>query len=897
MTDRTAADLSDRLAAEGLLSDAELTRARAIDSTDPAAWAKEIVEAGLLTRWQAARIVSGKGSLTLGPLVLLERIPILALSELFVARERNGSESRWIEVLPEGREVSEPTDLSAGDAVAVRSTTTIDGRVVIDHGPVAGQCSAQLIRKGVRWERPETAKLLRAACRALAPLHNDRRGLGRIAPTQFVRSNQRYRLATWGTGAFERTADDPFVAPELRSGDPPTPAGDVASLGTTALYLAFGTTTPSKVQAKSRLDQWLLKMVDADPSKRPTLDAVARAIDEWLAAKQTETEEPTVASADDGTVVGGDTTVSENSGSVTSLFGRGVAIESGSASSAPAPVLPEIVGNVVKVAALPSIAAEVRFAPAAGHAFRPEQVQLHRPEAKKRSLAMAIAIYAVVGVVTLAVTVAGLFWALQPETEVADAAKSDAAAIKPKDQGAAPAEPADGIAAANPAPLIAIDEPIIDVPTPPQPAGLPGGSLPAGAGVAGGNAGAPNEATPATEAGAEGNAPPVDVAQTDPAMPDPAMPDPAMPDPAMPAPTEPMPPTDGAAAPGGTEVATTPNPPATETPYVPAFRDLPKGVDLPIVGEGDWLAETDLGQIHLQPGDSIFCEFKGVAGAFRDTVTFEVLNADGGTAVNAFDIVAVEGTKRTKVGRLRVDGDRLKFAFESAAEGVPAANYLRNCHLRLRTGTDVGGLSLRMPMKLEALVMEDANLGGSSRTVLPFAPDTSKIEIRVLPLAETFPEYAFRDAVSTAKAQKGTVDIVLGGKYSASMFLQVGTTLAPNGRLDLKISAFSLIGMRVRPYRVKETQDALAAAQAVLDQANLELAQLAQIPAEQQGAYQNDIALRNVLKNEKEAEIKLAQDSLAFVESMKGQGIPVGVCYLADEYKVWLATPDGQPLD
>ena len=60
-----------------------------------------------------------------GDHLLLERIPILSTSELFIARQDRSTETRWLEVLPEGGTIAEPIGLGAADSVPVRQVTEI----------------------------------------------------------------------------------------------------------------------------------------------------------------------------------------------------------------------------------------------------------------------------------------------------------------------------------------------------------------------------------------------------------------------------------------------------------------------------------------------------------------------------------------------------------------------------------------------------------------------------------------------------------------------------------------------------------------------------------------------------------------------------------------------------
>lgn len=896
MTDNVAVGLYERLVSEQLLSEEDLPKAQAISTDDPTQWAKEMIEAGLLTRWQASRIVAGKGPLTLGPYILLDRIPILGGSELFAGWTREEGVARWLEILPEGAEPNH-IHLSPRTDVAVPSGTvhTIDGRSVIDHGAANhGTCVASTLKKGVRWERTDTAVLLRDACKALKALHGENKAIGRITPTSFVKAEVGYRLATWGALSSDRTAEDPYTAPEAKAPQPSTPAADVYSLGVTALVLAFGTSSPAKVQAKSRFDQIVLKMVEADPAKRPNVAAAAKALDEWLASKQpgkdpgagvAQAAEPEML---DMLEVVEETTASTASASDSAKVSKSKLEETtGPAeentvevTTTPAIELPdfmkELAGPSVNV--IPKIEAEQRFA--ADVVIAPTQVKLHKAELPKHNLAMTIVVYSVVGLVTLGVCIGAgiLAWnRMYPAPVVAQAngpnPNAPAANNGPNQADNQPAPDApitDGVADSNPPPLVDIEDPTIPVVVEePVVAPQPNGGSPFGR--PGNNS---NDTDPQVAVGApngEGES------GEDPAM------------------------NNGG---GDTAVAVTdppvtetpqPAPPTPETPYVPAFQDLAKAVDLPVVGDENWQNEVVLGKIHLQPRDLLVVEIKGGNKAFRDTTTFTSYASDGGTAVNAYDLFAVTGPNREKIARLWVDGEDLKFKYYPEAESAASANYLRNCHLRMRTGVDVGGLSLRRPIALPTLTMADRRLNTEVEVKIDFMPDVSAVQFRVLPLADTFPEYAFRDAASDGAIKNGKIDVIFGGKFSEAMFLQLGSRYS--NRLTLSVSAFYLVGQRAVPFRTEEVERNLQAAQLERQRAVAQITAIDQAPAEQRGGFQNQRALAELARQNSEMAEKQLTDTLTFVDSLKGQALPVAIYFMADEYKVYLGTVDGNPLD
>ncbi|MEZ6108422.1 MAG: hypothetical protein R3B96_20570 [Pirellulaceae bacterium] len=660
------------------------------------------------------------------------------------------------------------------------------------------------------------------------------------------------------------------------------PRGDVYALGMTAMALVFGTSKASKVQASSRIDQIILKMVESDPAKRPNVAAIGKAVEDWLASKgavdpgagtqQTEETGPALEVNAAALNREGERPTETGSGEGTLNDFESAAVDSSGSVDIP-DFMKDLAGP--KVAAIPKIEAEQRFG---GDAVIPAtKVKLHKAEIPKHNVGLTIAIYSVIGIVTLAVSVVAIWFAVTRSTEtpqeVAQAetpnntANNEAAddAGGNQDNGPAP----DGVANQNPKPLIDIDDPTeqpeVNRPPVADPFG-PGGN----AGGPGGNAGGPGNPVVGQEGDNTAGPNDGDMGNdTDP----PTEPPVVVVDPPV---VEPMP----------------MNPTPEPMPYVPAFQDLAKAVDLPVVGQENWQNETVLGTIHLQPRDLLVVELKGVDRAFRDTTSFAAMGADGGTAVNAYDLYAITGANRDKIARLWVDGDQLKFKFYDDAEDVPAANYLRNCYVQMRTGTDVGGVALRTPVALAALNLDDRRLNATAESRLEFLPDVSGMEFRVLPLAENFPEYGFRDATSNGALKNGKVDIIFGGKYSEAMYLQVASRYT--NRLTLSVEAFLLQGTRSVPYRSDNLERDL---QEAANGKQLRAAQIASATPEQRAQNQNLLAALELERQAFEQLEKQTAAQLEFIDSMKGQNLPVAIYFQADEYRIYLGTPDGKPLD
>lgn len=805
--------------------------------------AKRAIEQGLVTLWQAKRLLSGNTDFHVGPYVLADRLPAPSGCNLFRAIHAESNLVVWLEWEPQAQTPAEAIDAAMSAAadcfVAPTEVLTLGEGQALIYAAVDGKTYVNDKNKAVRLERVALGKAIRTVAEGFNSLHSQDQAWGRLHPAQLIETNQGLRLGRWGSWPGQTVQNDPLYAAEYSGQKETASQGDLVALGRIAMLLGYGTLTASKVNPKSRLDRLVLQI--ADPSEKDAPQTAAElmaAVDEWLASKGEETvstESPEA--ADEATSV----------------------------------TLPSIETDDQKVtsAAIPSIdTQEVAVAK-----VNPKGLQIHNPEFRQRSMIVTYIVYGTLTLMILVGTVIALIFVntAQQKPEVAKAETTEQVQevvnelegqIDEENQAPGP------VTDEEPAPLIELDLPgdngvnveppvlpldplnendntnvVVDPPVEPQ---APVDPMP--------NPEMEND--PDTVANNDNNNEPPVVA-----------PDPPTPDPVEP-----------------------------EKPYVPAFKDLPKAVTLPEVGEGDWKNEVVLGTIHLQSGDLLFTELKGEDKAFRENTTFEISNADGGTAQYAFDIVAVVGGQRSRIAKLDAEGGTLKFRYYDEAEETPSANYLRNCYLRLRTGTDVGGMALRTPVKLSPLKLAEKSIDATSDTVLGYLPDTSAIKAKVLPLSENFPDYAFSDNKSVVSATRGKVDIIFGGKYKEAMFLQLESQL--RNKLTLSVKAYSLINAKPRPFKADELAKGLEQAKQGIAQIEATIKQMDMVPREQRA--RNFDAVRQATESQRKqtaAAIKQAEDTLNFVAGMKGQELPVGVYFEAEEFKVYLATPSGDPLD
>ncbi len=804
--------------------------------------AKLAVEQGLITLWQAKRLLNGNTDFHLGPYMLADRLPAPSGCNLFRAKHTESDQVVWLEWEPKAKTPVEAIDAAVDQTIdGILAPTEIlqlgDGQAMV-YAAVEGQPSINEKNKTVRLERTALGKAIQTIAAGLSTLHNGEQVWGRLHPSQLYETNTGFCLGRWGSWSGQSVKDDPLYPAEL-SGKPETAVqGDLVALGRVAMLLGYGTLTASKVKPKSRLDRLVLQIADPSNEGGPQSAAeILATVNEWLASKEDD---------------------------ATSNVNSGAKAES---SSVPLPTI-ETEEQTITSAAIPSI--ETHEAVVAK--VNPKGLQVHNPEFRQRNMIGTYVVYGVLSLVILVGTVFALIFVNRAQTKP-EVAKAETTAqleevVDELEQEIDNDNPAAGpITDEEPAPLIELDLP--------------------------GDEGDNNEPPvlpldPPTETG--GN----NVVVDPPVEPEVAV-DP-MPNPDMEKDPDTVVNNDNNDPPSVTPDPPTPDPAEPQKPYVPAFKDLPKAVTLPEVGEGDWKNEIVLGTIHLQPGDLLFTELKGEDKAFRENTTFEISNADGGTAQYAFDIVSIVGGQRARIARLDAEGGTLKFRYYDEAEETPAANYLRNCYLRMRTGTDVGGMALRTPVKLSPLKLAEKTVDATSDTVLGYLPDSSAIKVKVLPLSDNFPDYAFNENKNVVDATRGKVDIIFGGKYKEAMFLQLESQL--RNKLTLSVKAFSLINKKPRPFKADELAKGLEQGKLLLAQLETTIKQMDMVPREQRA--RNFDAVRQATESNRKqtaAGVKQAEDTLNFVDGMKGQEFPVGVYFEAEEFKVYLATPSGNPLD
>lgn len=806
--------------------------------------AKKLIESEVLTSWQASRLLAGKAKIKVGNFVLLNRYESSGDANLCLAREVDKTQKLTVRIT--SISISKQADLAgklieAGKRLAKLSSEAnklsevrdVENRVTYLFSTEVAPL--QELTKKKKLSSDEIANILQGVVTGLKGFGDEMSNFGRLSASS----------VTWNGKAVGLLPGEICDGSEL---DPPEAKVNGLSVSSYVWYV--GKLGSSLLGASSSQDPLNARLVElcqkCVATERPTFEVMA-----------TEVSKLTADSAG--------ATKAES----TSAPEPAIKIDTGAKPATTAPA-PEGELSAVQIAH--------RFA-AERIDLKKNKVKLDRTKTKKPIPVIALIAYSVIGLGLLGATIPVVMYinSTQQSKTVAkaDGPKAEEKKAEAKEEPAKKAAPAE--ADPNPAPLVAIEDPT--TPT--------------------ADANAANNANPAT--GATPNPNPVTpmpngLAGTPTPMPPSGGEPKANVDVATPAVAAPMP-----------EVAVSPMPEApgnpTPTPpmpnpapmFVPAFKDLAKYASLP---EATSVQEVVIGSVHLAPNDLLRMEIKGGGKAYKAKNNFSVDNADGGTSTTAFDIFAVDegSNKKTPIAKMRVGEDKLHFQWLEAAAKHPAAPSLQNCYVSLRTGTEVSGLALRKPVKLDPFVLDEKKAGGKAEIKLENLPLDTAIKVEILPLGETFPTHSFPGDVKSAGVNKGVVQVNFGGKYSESLCLRVENDLKGK-QLVINTGAFFLTQKKPIPYKAEDAKKELDRANAAVAQNQAAIAEADKLPAPQKTALEGQMQRwRADLKEAQEA-VKNLTDTMTFIESLKGSQLPLAIYFEADEYRVYLATPSGEPVN
>ena len=208
-----------------------------------------------------------------------------------------------------------------------------------------------------------------------------------------------------------------------------------------------------------------------------------------------------------------------------------------------------------------------------------------------------------------------------------------------------------------------------------------------------------------------------------------------------------------------------------------------------------------LGAVHLPTGRSPTVRLVGGDAPANGRVVFTVESPLQKTDDSQWEIRMREGlqanTKQTTVACLSLVDQQLGFSWTEDAIPLDSANYLRNCALTLRAGKFDHAVALRQPITLDPITIK--LLKGRMRLKpvrLLWAPDPSELKVEVTQLEGQVPAYTFEPERSFS-AKQGKTNVSIGqGDDQLLSFEIIAKMRNARSSLQILVKPYFRIGSR-----------------------------------------------------------------------------------------------------
>jgi hypothetical protein len=367
-----------------------------------------------------------------------------------------------------------------------------------------------------------------------------------------------------------------------------------------------------------------------------------------------------------------------------------------------------------------------------------------------------------------------------------------------------------------------------------------------------------------------------------------------------------------------TEPAPMPNNPSdamgavTNPEPVDVFKDVPAYVELPALGTksqpaADFDQSKDLAKVNLHPADILLAQLYGGGKAFKNTSKFELKEQPGSGKFSwrftfAPDVKALSSA--ITIAELSVVDNTLKFQWTKDALSHEAANYLGNCLLELKTGTERRLVQLRKPIVLEPVKLDAKNLIGRTEAKFEYFPANDGVTIEVLEFDQTLPKHSFFEGKTKLKFGVKDVTGVWFGE-APNQFLGMEITAISRGKIVISItSAVQLTSGREKypgekkfmqsfqnlKVSLQNMQELIASGDYAKSESDLRgSAEYKEQIVREKAALQLNI-------NRTTEDVKSLQMLVDALPALIAGEVAFRVYFQADEFQVDLATPTGEPL-
>ncbi len=252
------------------------------DAADTKAAARKLVKADLLTKWQAGQLLLGSSLLSLGKYVLLDRLAWGSTHAVFLATHPMMERKVALNVLDRKR--SGRSDSVSGFLSDARSIASLDHRNLIhvfdvDEAEqryflvmeyVDGRNLYDVVKADGPLALDAAADIIRQIAEGLQSAHKSKLVHGGLRPTNVILDRQgTVKIIDLGLAKFDDPTKQPegkkddskilgiadYLSPEQSTGQMPTPAADIYSLGCISFWLLTGTSPFGKGNYTQRLQR------------------------------------------------------------------------------------------------------------------------------------------------------------------------------------------------------------------------------------------------------------------------------------------------------------------------------------------------------------------------------------------------------------------------------------------------------------------------------------------------------------------------------------------------------------------------------------------------------------------------------------------------------------------
>jgi len=213
------------------------------------------------------------------------------------------------------------------------------------------------------------------------------------------------------------------------------------------------------------------------------------------------------------------------------------------------------------------------------------------------------------------------------------------------------------------------------------------------------------------------------------------------------------------------------------------FCDLPRQAALPAVDGGS--KPGALGPVQLGPEDECSVELIAPASAREAAVTLDPSHPFEGQMTWLVRLKSSADGKATAVGRFLLSREQLSYQWAPQATTIKEAQTIRQCVLRLKCGDDAHVLALQTPSVPEPITADFERNSMRALVNVDWSGDPEALRVEITSLEGAFPPHSFESDKKLLKAADDSTRMLLGEEKNRPLAINVETSLTPKLQLVL----------------------------------------------------------------------------------------------------------------